>query len=422
MSVLKTRFWKSPWVELAVFGASVITTLLFWVALPASSQTNENSDYLNFYEPIARAIAEGQGPRHANGTPAVRYPPGFPVLLAGIFKVSSFLNVSEASVYSAFTLLCIGMASVFLFKLAQSLWGQRPALVSALLWITNPFALWLTKQPNSEIPFIVVFYGGFYLFWHSLLRRDCSWPIFFLSGLLAGLAMLIRPITIGIALPMGIILWLVRRETPARRRAFLAAMVLAGNLVVIFPWEAWIYSTTGKIIPLSTGGAVSIRDGLTFAVSSNGYREPVRVPQDVASVMADVASGSDQTSSVGDLISLIIDKLQTQPLAVTKLFALKAARSWFGTDSGRFETAIVLSQIVYLFLGLGGIAAAWRRGAIARQLALSVALIVLYFWGMTVLALSILRYMLPAMGLLFVFTPAFFVDRLFIDRLEEDHR
>ena len=66
----------------------------------------------------------------------------------------------------------MALTSVLVYLLAQSVWGPLPALISALIWMTYPFALWLTKQQGSEMPFLVVFYGGVYLFWRALLRRD----------------------------------------------------------------------------------------------------------------------------------------------------------------------------------------------------------------------------------------------------------
>jgi hypothetical protein len=283
-----------------------------------------------------------------------------------------------------------------------------PALVSSLLWMTYPFALWFTKQPNREIPFLAVFYGGFCLFWYVLLRKSRAWPLYFLSGLLAGFAMLIRPIAIGIVMVMSIVLWVMGREMTARFRLFLVAMLLLGNLVAIAPWEAWVYSMTGRIVMLSTGGAPGIRDGLTFAVVPKGYRQEIKVPEDVAALMRDIRVHSDEMQSLRGIVSVLTEKWRLQPLPVAKLFTLKAARSWYGTDSGRFETPILLIQTAYLILALWGSGAAWRRGGITKQLAIGIWLLVLYFWGMTVLALSILRYMVPAMGLLFVLIPGFF--------------
>ena len=87
-----------------------------------------------------------------------------------------------------------------------------------------------------KIPFLVVFYGGVYLFWRALLCKTCSWPVYFLSGLLVGFSMLIRPIAIGVVIVMSVILGLVGREIAARFRLFLVMMLLLGNLVTVLPW------------------------------------------------------------------------------------------------------------------------------------------------------------------------------------------
>jgi Dolichyl-phosphate-mannose-protein mannosyltransferase len=371
---------------------------------------NENDDYKGFYEPVARNVIAGHGFTSTDGTPALRYPPGYPLLLASLFRLSDFLHISEETILSTFILISMGSSSVFVFLLARSVWGARSALVSSLVWMTYPVTLWLTKQPNSEIPFLVVFYGGFCLFWHALLGKRRAWPVFFLVGLLAGFAMLIRPIAVGIGLLMGATLWVVDREVTVRFRAFLVMMVLLGNLVAILPWQTWVYSVTGKVVVLSWGGVPSIRDGLTFGVAqtSTGYRQTVNVPQDVTTLMQDILVHSNEMRSLGGVVAVMTDKLRTQPLTVVQLFGVKAARSWYGTDSGRFELQIMLIQAPYLVLILWGGVCAWRQGGIAKQLTICVCLMLLYFWGMTVFALSILRYMAPMIGLSFILLPAAF--------------
>jgi hypothetical protein len=397
----------------ATFAVSVLIVLLFWMIMPTSFRLNESSDYTDFYEPVARNILAGRGLIQTDGAPAIRYPPGYPVLLAGVFGFSHLIRVSETITLASFILLCTGLSSVFLFMLARSVWSPLAAFASSLIWITYPFSLWLTKQPNSEIVFMAVFYGGFCLFWHLLLHKSRAWPIYFFSGLLSGFAMLIRPVAIGIGFLMGTILWLVGSQMSRRLRLFLAMMTLLGNFTAIFPWEAWVYSKAGTVVVLSSGGVPSIVDGLTFALvqipnSDKSYRELPKVPHDVAALMQDISGSSAEMNSFEDVISVIIGKLGTQPLTVTKIFAVKTARSWYGTDSGRFETPIMLLQSVYVIMVLWATGAAWRQGGLAKQLAISIWLIVFYFWGMTILVLSILRYMVPVIGLLFVLLPASF--------------
>jgi len=54
-----------------------------------------------------------------------------------------------------------------------------------------------------------------------------------------------------------------------------------------------------------------------------------------------------------------------------------------------------------LLLALIGSLILWYKGSKYREWLFLTLLVVIYFWGMTVMVLSILRYMVPAIGLLF---------------------
>ena len=400
------------WSAGVVFVNSTLVTLLFWITLPTTLQ-NVNSDYILLYEPVARNILEGRGFMRLDGNPVIACPPGYPLVLAGIFGFSHLLSLPEEAVHSAFNLLSMSLTSAFVFMLARSVWGLFPALISSLIWMTYPFALWLTKLPSSEIPFMAVFYGGFYLFWYAQLRKSPVWPLYFSSGLVAGFAMLIRPIAIGVGFLMGAILWLVRRDMTVPLRLFLIMMILLGSLVAILPWELWAYFATGKVVMLSTSGIDNISNGLVFAIplDSRSYRQGVKVPQDIEVLMQYFHSRVSEMQSLGGVIKVLKDSLQSKPLTVMKLFALKIGRSWYGTDSNRLETIILLIQIPYLSLILWSSKVAWKQGGSAKQLSIGIWLIVLYFWGMTTISVSILRYMTPVMGLLFILVSACFCKR-----------
>lgn len=59
---------------------------------------------------------------------------------------------------------------------------------------------------------------------------------------------------------------------------------------------------------------------------------------------------------------------------MVKLFIIKAGRSWYATDSGRYETPIMVIQIFYLALALGGGLLAWKQTGRVRQFAISIRL------------------------------------------------
>lgn len=381
--------------------ASALVTVVFWKVLPERFRLNEQSDYFASYEPVARNILVGRGFSRRDDSLSTEYPPGYPLILAGIFGISHWVGVSEDVSLSAFAVICMALVSMFVFLLARMFWGILPALISSLIWMTYPFALWLTKQPNSELPFMVVLYGGLCLFSYALLRRLPA-RVYFLCGLVFGLAMLIRPIALGIGLVLSAIVWFARRELTRRVRLALMAMLLLGNLVAIMPWEAWVYHKTGQVILLGTNGVKSMRDGFTFAVESKGYRPDSSAPPDVVQVMDDIRIHKEEISTFSDLTSIISRQFRSHPMAVTKLLLLKLGRSWYGTDSQRLEGPILFVQLGYLVLVAWGAWSAWKRGGRYRGFVIGALLMTVYFWGMTFLALSILRYMVPVVGLLFV--------------------
>jgi hypothetical protein len=404
---------QSSWSVGVVFVISILVTLLFWIILPTTIQ-NMNSDYVLLYEPVARNILQGRGFMHMDGDAVVSRPPGYPLVLAGIFGGSHLLGLPEDAVLLAFNLLSMGLTSSFVFMLARSIWGPFPALISSLVWMTYPFALWFTKLPSSEIPFMVALYGGFYLFCYAQLRKTHAWSLYFSSGMLAGLAMLIRPIALGVGFLMGTILWLAHRNMRVSLRLFLIMMILLGNLIIILPWEIWAYFATGKVVALSTNGIGTISNGLTFAIplDSKNYRQGVNVSQDIEALMRDFHARDSEMQSLGGVITVIKEELQSRPLTVIKLLVLKVVRSWYGTDSNRFEAPILLIQIPYLALILWSSKIAWKQGGSAKQLSINVWLITLYFWGMTAISISTLRYMVPVIGLLFVIVSACFYKRV----------
>jgi 4-amino-4-deoxy-L-arabinose transferase-like glycosyltransferase len=394
------------WVCAWVFAASAFTILVFWKLVPPSYLATESGDYTAYYEPVARNLVNNHSFVLPDATLAIRYPPGFPSLLAFAFAVSSLTAIPEAAVLSMLILLAMGSSSVLIYMFAKSVWGPVPGLIAALAWISNPFALWLTKQPNSEVPFLVMFYTAIYLFWRNLLTKNVAWYDYLWSGVLLGVTSLIRPIAIGAVFILSAALLLLATHMKIRSRLLLIGVMLAGNVAAVLPWQLWVYHETGKIIILSTGGLPSIREGLTYAVDLDGYRVTSKIPEDVLALMQDVNSRS--TASFGEILSVLIQQIEERPQALAKLLTMKAARSWYGTDSGRYESGIMLLQSLFLLSVLWCSVVCWRQGGVAKNLAIVVWALVFYFWAMTILVFSIVRYMVPALGLLTVMIPAFF--------------
>jgi hypothetical protein len=120
--------------------------------------------------------------------------------------------------------------------------------------------------------------------------------------------------------------------------------------------------------------------------------------------MLDIAARGHQGElrTVRQIAGLIGEKLHDAPTSLFYLVAWKAARAWYGMDAIRYEEVYgLLAQLVYLPLAAAGTRLIWREMPAGRTWAVVVITIVAYFWCMTTAVLSIVRYMTPAMGLLF---------------------
>lgn len=409
---MRDAILKREWLlVLGLFGLTLLVSAAFWAVLPGEYRENQSTDYLLNYEPVARAIAAGQGITQ-DGAIAMRYPPGFAIVLAATFRLGDALGMSDAAMLVVLRLLCTGLSVVLVYGLARLVWSPGLALLPALAWMTYPFFLWLTKQPNSEVPFIPVLYAGIYLFWRAALRGyrgTRAWAHYLGAGALLGAAMLIRPAAIGLSLVTAIILMAVA-GAPFRSRLVHAALVILGSILVISPWEAAVFAETGEIIPLSSGGAMTIHDGLTFLAVPKEYRREVAVPGDVADLMWTIHERRDETATTGGVLRVIGEEARAAPSAFAKLMGIKAARSWYGIDSRILEMPTIALQLVYLALIGWGSVYAWRAGGALRRLTAGNLFIVLYFWGMTLLVVPLLRYMAPVMGLLLIALPGVYLS------------
>ena len=396
---------SSRWSFLVIFALTVFVVAIFWGTIPSRFLLNESSDYPSFYEPVARNIWAGKGIVLANGAPAISYPPGYPLILAGVFAVSNEFSISENAAISIFTLACMGTASLFLYLVARILWGPLLGVIPVFIWITYPFSLWLTKQPNSEVPFQVVFNSCMYIFWRIITKQGAEKSLSFGLGLLLGLAALIRPIAMGVGLILAFLLWLMF-DGGAGKRISLIVLLLLGNLLTILPWEAWCVARKGNLVPLSNAGPAALRDGLTFAISPRGFRKGVEVPEDVTDLMQDISSHYRDMKTIKGVILVLGAEIRLRPKSVLKLVGIKIVRSWYGTDSQRYERPIIFIQVGYLILVLLAALSAWMKGAVGKRLLLFSLSILLYFWVMNVASTTLLRYMVPTTGLLFLILPA----------------
>jgi 4-amino-4-deoxy-L-arabinose transferase-like glycosyltransferase len=399
--------WKSPAI---VFLVAFTVATAFWLVLPKNVRTTRSTDFTTVYEPVARNILAGNGITTDDGELLTHFPPGYSYILAAVFKIAHPAYLTENLLLQLIAFTAHALTALLIYQMAATIWSRRFALIPAILWITYLPALWFTAVLNSEVAFTPVFYVALLLFWRQLRRPQFSLFASLLIGLILGAAMLIRPIAIAAAFLLAALLWFNRPMDTRRRRLAAIGILLLGNLLAILPWQTFAYLRTGKTFLLSTGGLPSMIDGLTYALPDSDH-SAAPVSGDLLAIMEDCedAYQSQQIHSVSTAFTWLAQQAKERPLAVAHLLATKAARSWFATDSRHLERPLLILQIPYLLAGLLGIILALRWRGPARQMAIISLVFLLYFWAMTILVLSLLRYMVPAMPLLFLFTPGLWV-------------
>jgi hypothetical protein len=403
--------WSVPRWALAL-AIPVVATLAFWLVLPPAYRVAESSDYEAFYRPVAEQIRAGHGIVLPNGAPALRYPPGYPVIIAATIGVSEALKITETAALDILTLLCVAASSLLLHLMAREAYDGWLDLLPSAAWSTYPLALWFTKQPNSELPFTILLFGSVYLVWLLTRRGTAHFGLAAAAGALCGAAMLLRPIAILLPVVFAVVVWLLGIDWPRGARALAAAAIIGASVLVVAPWEIHAGRAAGRFVLLSTSGVPAMRDGLTFGVNMNkSYRQGIYVPDAVRTVMIRFYVQYDSLTSFGAIARAGGKELTEHPVGVAGLVGMKLVRAWYGTDSQRMERYILLIQAVYLAL-LGWAAwMAWWKGGEKRRLAIIVLAVVATFWAMSVLALPLVRYMVPAIGLLFVLLPSVFGPR-----------
>ncbi len=240
-------------VLLAVACAGVILRLAFafgyWTG---EVMTRDEREYLS----LARSVAAGDGFVYdaivANGPvdPFGRAP-GYPVFLALVGGGRAVTDSVPGSVKAAQAV--VGGAGVLLVGLlARRLAGRRAAIAAAAIAAVYPPLVWIGSYAFSEAIFwpLGLWVGHRVSFYENRKKT----PDVFFTGLLTGVAVLVRPAML-FFLPLAAI-WFVWT-----RRPMLAAVFLVGAGLVIAPWTARNYAHYGRFVLVASEGGVTFWTG-----------------------------------------------------------------------------------------------------------------------------------------------------------------
>ena len=201
------------------------------------------------YTILAKSLATGHGYRFLNlpGTPAaVHYPPGYPLLLALIWKLGPAFPANVLW-FKLLNVVLLGVIAWTTCRYAIRVLQLTPglAVLATLLGTITIPILVLTTLVLSEPLFLALLLPALILAERMTREGAIRRQAVFL-GAVSAVVMLVR--SIGVMLVIAVlVMWLVRRHWRA------AAWYAAAALVVVAPWLVWSSAHANDVAPVLRG-------------------------------------------------------------------------------------------------------------------------------------------------------------------------
>lgn len=232
----KLPFWAVP---AGLFLLAFMVRLAYiWHAGFSSVLDVDSPDYLGY----AYGLISGEG--YTDGRLHAFRAPGYPFFAAAVFAVfgKSFaaLKVAQAAVSS--------LAPVFIYYIAQRLYGRYVALASGLLACIYFGLVMEPAHLLSENVFTTLYVLAALLLFK--LASGARWQL--AAGAVLGVLVFTKPVSLLIA--AAAVVWAFLRH-PAAKAARYTAVGALGFLVVMGPWWIRNYNVFGAFVPvcLETG-------------------------------------------------------------------------------------------------------------------------------------------------------------------------
>lgn len=254
---------------------SVVTGLLYFLHFPVFY----TSDSPTYVVPAGNLL-DGHGFTNADGRPETFRTPGYPLLILPF--LSARLDLKYLVIFQHIVRVLIILASsVFVLRATRS---RRQGLIAGILLCIDLPMLEATNAVMTEILFTATLLAVIWLLWNQTAGAE-NWVRPVTAGLLAGMSVLIRPVSLLLFVPVTPYLLLTNRSFKTR---VISAFLLAFSL---FPaaWAARNYRETGYFIVSSVSstnmllwraaGTLAIRDPGDF--HANLVRRQVELEQQV---------------------------------------------------------------------------------------------------------------------------------------------
>jgi 4-amino-4-deoxy-L-arabinose transferase-like glycosyltransferase len=410
-----TRPWhSSPWLWAGLLLAALgmrLGAAIWWQGRLPEGTRFAFGDSESYWQ-LGLKLSRGQPYEYGDGGWKIFRTPGYPLLLAGLFRVlpsgEQGPGVMAARALGAL-LGCLTIGGVA--AIAWQLFGAKAAMLAAAITSIYPEAIAASIFILSEAPFgppMTVHLLAWILAWKAnSLGGRLGWSA--LAGIAAGLGTLVRPswlLFVPLALVIGVAVTGNRR-----RQLTIGVVMLAAMAATMSPWWIRNYQLAGRFVPTSLQVGASLYDGLH--PGATGASEMSFVPQFGAEqARADAAARAAGQEPIGlfedrldrRMQAAAVQWAQRNPRRVLQLALTKFLRMWSPVpNAGEFRSSalrlvLAATYVPVLLLGLTGL---WRFGRRGWPYVLCF-LPAVYFTLLHVIFVSSIRYRQPAMLLIIV--------------------
>lgn len=304
---------------------------------------------------VADSLLHGLGfasPFGGRTGPTALIAPGYPLLVAGVFKILGTYSTASALVIMLAQVAANLVTVTLMMKLANALAGARAAIIAGLFWACWIPLLWMPTI-FWETSLSAAMLLGMLMLAQALDNKPRlrKWLTF---GLLTGLACLINMALLTTL--CGIFLWLTVRHFRAHASQICLAACLAG--LVFSPWVVRNARAFHAFVPLRTTVGLELWMGNHDGAS--GYVEESLFPIYNSTEL-------ERYRAVGELqydrekATTARQWIAKHPAVFMKLSVIRFLRYWSGTGSRGGSLIFALGALITTVGGACGLIAMYKR-------------------------------------------------------------
>jgi len=207
-------------------------------------------DDTGWYDSLGRALAAGYGYRNFDGSAQLFWPPGYPMMLAAVYRWTGD-SLRAALLLNAALGAC---SAALIYGIGRRAFDERTALLGALIVALFPSLVFFAGVTMTEVSFTFCLLLALWLVIES--QAEGRWWLLVPAGIVIGFGALIRGQALLVPL-VAIPFWW--RSTGSWRAALArAAAVALLAAIVVAPWTVRNFVRTGSFVPIAANFGIDL--------------------------------------------------------------------------------------------------------------------------------------------------------------------